>query len=94
MAYVASPSWTDYADYPRPVREEPDDVGFRPWLMVEAIEQLQDAGVEPDIWNIEGLAQREDCEKIVAAAGRNGRTKVGCIVVVAVAVSRGRPTCR
>src|SRR5258708_1007617 len=53
---------------------------LRPRLIVEAIEQIQDAGVEPDVWNIEGLDQRADGEKIVAAARRNGRTKVACIV--------------
>jgi myo-inositol catabolism protein IolC len=36
--------------------------------MVQAILELQDAGVEPDVWKIEGLERREDCEKIVAAA--------------------------
>ena len=57
------------------------DLEIRPGLMVQAIEQLQDAGVEADIWKIEGLDRREDCEKIVAAAHRNGRDKVGCIVL-------------
>ena len=49
--------------------------------MVQAIQQLQDAGVEADVWKIEGLDRREDCEKIVAAARRGGRDKVGCIVL-------------
>ena len=49
--------------------------------MAQAIEQLQDAGVEADVWKIEGLDRREDCERIVAAAHRNGRDKVGCIVL-------------
>jgi 5-dehydro-2-deoxygluconokinase len=49
--------------------------------MVAAITQLQDAGVEPDLWKIEGLDSREDCEKIVAAARRGGRTKVSCIIL-------------
>jgi 5-dehydro-2-deoxygluconokinase len=49
--------------------------------MVQAIHQLQDAGVEADIWKIEGLDRREDCEKIVASARRDGREKVGCIVL-------------
>src|SRR5208282_6125439 len=40
-----------------------------------------DAGVEADIWKIEGLDRREDCVKVVAAARRNGRDKVGCIVL-------------
>jgi 5-dehydro-2-deoxygluconokinase len=43
------------------------DVRVRPGLMVRAIQELQDAGVEPDVWKIEGL--------------RNGRDKVGCIVL-------------
>ncbi len=57
------------------------DLELRPRLMVQTIEQLQDAGVEPDIWKIEGLDRREDCQKIVAVARRAGRTKVSCIVL-------------
>jgi 5-dehydro-2-deoxygluconokinase len=49
--------------------------------MVQAIEQLQDAQVEPDVWKIEGLDRREDCQKIVAAARRGGRSTVGCIIL-------------
>jgi myo-inositol catabolism protein IolC len=57
------------------------DLEIRPRLMVQTILQLQDAGVEPDVWKIEGLDRREDCEKVVAAARRDGRDKVGCIVL-------------
>src|SRR5260370_10481498 len=57
------------------------DVELRPRLMVEGIEELQDAQVEPDVWKIEGLDRREDCQKIVAAARRGGRTRVGCIIL-------------
>ena len=57
------------------------DLEIRPKLMVQTIEHLQDQGVEPDVWKIEGLDRREDCVKIVAAAKRNGRDKVGCIVL-------------
>src|SRR5262245_45663889 len=57
------------------------DRDLRPGLMVQAIQQLQDAGVEPDVWKIEGLDRREDCVKIVEVARRNGRAKVGCIVL-------------
>jgi myo-inositol catabolism protein IolC len=56
------------------------DVEVRPRLMVEAIQQLQDAQVEPDVWRIEGLDRREDCEKVVAAARYSGRDKVGCMI--------------
>jgi 5-dehydro-2-deoxygluconokinase len=57
------------------------DVQLRPVLMVKAIEELQDAGVEPDVWKLEGLERREDCEKLVAAARRGGRDRVGCIIL-------------
>jgi 5-dehydro-2-deoxygluconokinase len=57
------------------------DAQLRPQLMVRAIEDLQDAGVEPDVWKIEGLDRREDCEKVVAAARRGGRGHVGCIIL-------------
>jgi 5-dehydro-2-deoxygluconokinase len=57
------------------------DRELRPHLMVQAIQQLQDAGVEADVWKIEGLDRREDCAKVVAAAHRGGRDKVGCIVL-------------
>ncbi len=57
------------------------DLELRPKLMVDAIHNLQDAGVEPDVWKIEGLDRREDCEKIVAVAQRGERSRVGCIVL-------------
>ena len=57
------------------------DAELRPGLMIRAIEELQDAGVEPDLWKIEGLDKREDCKKIVAAAQRGGRKGVNCIIL-------------
>lgn len=57
------------------------DVEIRPGLMIQVIEALQNGGVEPDVWKIEGLDRREDCEKIVAAARSQGRDRVGCIVL-------------
>jgi myo-inositol catabolism protein IolC len=57
------------------------DREIRPLLVLEAIRTLQDAGVEPDIWKIEGLDHRYDCEQVVATARRDGRIDVGCIVL-------------
>jgi 5-dehydro-2-deoxygluconokinase len=57
------------------------DLDLRPTLMVQAIHELQDSGVEPDVWKIEGLDRKEDCQKVVAAARRAGRDKVGCIIL-------------
>ena len=57
------------------------DLGVRPALMLEAIRTLQDAGVELDIWKIEGLDRREDCKRLVATARRDGCDDIGCIVL-------------
>jgi myo-inositol catabolism protein IolC len=57
------------------------DLEIRPRLMVQTIEELQDGHVEPDVWKIEGLDRREDCERIVAAARYGSRDKVSCIVL-------------
>jgi 5-dehydro-2-deoxygluconokinase len=54
---------------------------LRPTLMIDTISALQDAGVEPDVWKIEGLDRRDECERIVAIARRDGRATVGCIVL-------------
>jgi 5-dehydro-2-deoxygluconokinase len=49
--------------------------------MVEAIRELQAAGVDPDVWKIEGLDRAEDCQAIVAAARAGGRDHVDLIVL-------------
>ena len=57
------------------------DRKVRPALMLRAISELQDAGVEADVWKVEGLDSHGDCERIVAMARRDGRANVGCIVL-------------
>jgi myo-inositol catabolism protein IolC len=57
------------------------DLQIRPALMLQTIRILQDAGVEPDVWKIEGLDRREDCQRVVETARRGGRDDVGCIVL-------------
>lgn len=57
------------------------DKEIRPALMRQAIGELHDAGVEPDIWKIEGIDTREDCEMISAAARTGGRDGVVCVVL-------------
>jgi myo-inositol catabolism protein IolC len=61
--------------------KEKYDQQLRPGLMVRAIQELQDAGVEPDVWKIEGLDRRHDCIAMVDVARRAGRDNVGCIVL-------------
>jgi 5-dehydro-2-deoxygluconokinase len=57
------------------------DLELRPRLMIQAIGELQAAGIDPDVWKIEGLARREDCQSIVAVARAGGRDQVGCIIL-------------
>ncbi|MDX1657669.1 MAG: DUF2090 domain-containing protein [Nitriliruptorales bacterium] len=65
--------------------EDRYDTEVRPELTIQAIDEIQNFGVEPDIWKIEGLDKREDCEaladKIRAGSGREN--------VVAVVLGRG-----
>jgi myo-inositol catabolism protein IolC len=57
------------------------DAELRPELMRRTITELQDAGVEADIWKIEGIDSQEDCERIAATCRRDGRDGVVCVVL-------------
>jgi len=61
--------------------EERYDTELRPQLMLEAILQLQNGGVEADIWKIEGIEDREACREIAELARREGRDRVSCVVL-------------
>ena len=61
--------------------EDRYDKELRPDLMLRAVEEIQAAGIEPDIWKIEGLDKREDCERIAEATRRDGRDNVVCVVL-------------
>jgi myo-inositol catabolism protein IolC len=57
------------------------DAHVRPCLMLETIYELQEAGVEPDVWKIEGIDAREDCELISRLVRRDGRDGVKAVVL-------------
>ncbi len=57
------------------------DVELRPELMRRTIAEAQDAGIEVDIWKIEGVDHRADCEMLVAQARTGGRDGVVCVVL-------------
>ena len=61
--------------------EDRYDNELRPELMRRAIAELQDAGIEVDIWKIEGLSDRADCEAIVEQCRSGGRDNVACVVL-------------
>ena len=56
------------------------DAELRPELMRRAIEQIQDFGIEVDIWKIEGVDAQEDAEMLIkqtrTGEGREGVTSV------------------
>jgi myo-inositol catabolism protein IolC len=64
------------------VHEDPAryDRELRPMLVVSAIRELQEAGVEPALWKIEGLDSRDDCAAVVEQARAGGRS-ASCIVL-------------
>jgi myo-inositol catabolism protein IolC len=57
------------------------DCELRPELVVRSIAAMQAAGVEADVWKIEGLDERADCRRVVEQARRGGRDGVVCIVL-------------
>ena len=61
--------------------EDRYDREVRPQLVVDTIRWFQDAGVDPDVWKIEGLDKREDCKRVADTARRGGRDNVICVVL-------------
>ena len=53
------------------------DAELRPELMRRTIVELQDAGVEADIWKIEGIETQEDCELIARDGPPRGPRRGG-----------------
>jgi myo-inositol catabolism protein IolC len=56
------------------------DAELRPGHTVAVMEYLQDRGVEPAIWKVEGLDRHEDAVAVAATAVRGGR-QARCIVL-------------
>lgn len=50
-------------------------------VMQGALQELQSAGVEPDIWKLEGLENFDDMKKVVEQARSGGRENVGVVVL-------------
>ena len=58
------------------------DAELRPALMREAIQQIQDFGIEVDIWKIEGVDSRADDEMLAEQTrSGSGREGVACVVL-------------
>jgi 6-phosphofructokinase len=54
---------------------------LRPRLTATAIAELQAAGVEPDVWKVEGMNTVADYQQVADAARAGGRDHVACVVL-------------
>jgi 5-dehydro-2-deoxygluconokinase len=57
------------------------DSELRPELMRRTIAKIQDYGIEVDVWKIEGVDERSDCEMLAEQARAGGRDGVVCVLL-------------
>src|SRR3954452_4056271 len=57
------------------------DAELRPELMRRAIEDIQNYGIEGDIWKIEGVDERSDAEMLAQQTRVGGRDGVVCVLL-------------
>ena len=57
------------------------DTQLRPGLMAEAIAQLQDDGIEPDVWKLEGINDLESFDGVARQVRAGGRDKAGIVIL-------------
>jgi myo-inositol catabolism protein IolC len=57
------------------------DRELRPELMLHAINEIQQAGVKPNLWKLEGLEDSDTCRRIAEQARSGGPARVGCVVL-------------
>jgi myo-inositol catabolism protein IolC len=57
------------------------DAELRPELMRRAIEDIQGAGIEVEIWKIEGVEERSDAEMLAEQTRVDGREDVRCVLL-------------
>jgi myo-inositol catabolism protein IolC len=58
------------------------DADLRPELMRRAIEDIQDAGIEVDVWKIEGVDEQADAARLAEQArSGSGREGVTCVLL-------------
>ncbi len=57
------------------------DAEIRPTLTLQSIREIQEAGIEADIWKIEGLDRSSQCELLAGLIRRGGRDGVMAVVL-------------
>src|SRR2546422_475216 len=54
---------------------------LRPELMRRTIADIQHRGIEVDVWKIEGVDERSDCEMLAEQTRSGGRDGVACVLL-------------
>jgi myo-inositol catabolism protein IolC len=57
------------------------DTLIRPYLTLQAVAEIQDAGVNPDAWKLEGMDSAEACTRLSALLRRAGRDEARAVVL-------------
>lgn len=57
------------------------DIRLRPNLTVRTINELQEIGIEPDVWKLEGIDDTDAARRVVSQAKAGNRDNVGVIVL-------------
>ena len=57
------------------------DARLRPALMARAMAEMQESGIEPDVWKVEGMDDLESARSVSAQARSGGRDNVGLIIL-------------
>lgn len=57
------------------------DEKVRPRLEIQMMKEFQDGEIEPDVWKIEGMDNKDSYDRLVEQARNNGRTNVGLVVL-------------
>ncbi|MEK7115349.1 MAG: DUF2090 domain-containing protein, partial [Patescibacteria group bacterium] len=62
--------------------KEKYDREVRPSLTTKMMMELQNVGIEPDVWKIEGMRRQSDYQRIAAVArNRSARADVGVVIL-------------
>ncbi|MCL5010495.1 MAG: DUF2090 domain-containing protein [Patescibacteria group bacterium] len=57
------------------------DRNTRPSLAIDVVSEFQEAGIEPDVWKMEGMETRDSYQKLVNQAKADGGNDVGVVVL-------------
>ncbi len=79
--FLVEPLVLPTEDEKKSIGQETFDRDIRPALTGEMIRQFQAAGVEPDVWKIEGMDSADNYRDVVEQARMDGRGEVSIVVL-------------